>query len=173
MGIASVIDSMSIVCNCFFPSRAKTKKQKQFEDMDKQLADVNGRYDIHIIKVDDTFHISNLYPSTDQVERWSIFIIGNDKTFIHTSIGDFNFKHSGDLLNRQGTNILPKELHEVFEPVWTQTLNGEQLQFYLIMTQKLYLVNTYPFHNAKKEVIGSIMFVRPFVSERSSFDKSK
>ena len=175
MGIASIIEQMIINCNCFFPSRAKTRRQKEL-DIDKQLKDINNKYDIHLIKVDSSFHIKNLYPVTDEVHKWSIFIVGNDKTYIHASIGEFKFPHANDLLNRRGQNILPNELNEIFEPLWIQTLNGDQVQMYMIVSQKLYLVNTYPLFNGKstREVIGAIMFIRPFIGdERSSFDLSK
>jgi hypothetical protein len=171
MGIASVVEQFIINFNCFFPSRrARTKRQL---DIDNQLKDINARYGVHLIKVEDNFHIKNLYPSTDEVQKWSIFVIGNDFTYIHACIGEFQFPHAKDLLNRKGTNIIPTELNEVFEPIWIQTLNGEQVQMYMIVSSKLYLVNSYPFYNGNRAVIGAVMFIRPFVSERSSFEIAK
>jgi len=170
MGIASVIEQFIINCNCFFPSRAKTRRQNE---LDRQLKDNNGKYDIHLIKVDENFSITNLYPITDEVHKWSIFIIGNDKTYIHASIGEFKFPHADNLMNKRGTNILPNELNEIFEPLWIKTLNGDQVQMYMIVSQKLYLVNTYPLFNANRQVIGAVMFIRPFIGERNSFDTAK
>ena len=59
-------------------------------EIDRQIQRINGKYDIHILKVAEGFHIKNLYPVTDQVEKWSVFVIGNDMTYIHASVGDFH-----------------------------------------------------------------------------------
>jgi hypothetical protein len=135
-------------------------------EIDRQIQRINGKYDIHILKVAEGFHIKNLYPVTDQVEKWSVFVIGNDMTYIHASVGDFHVPGYEDLLNNKGNNILPNELNEFFEPIWKKTLDGSQLQFYMSVKQRLYFVNTYPFVNENKDVIGAIMFIRPFTSER-------
>lgn len=82
MGIASIIEQLIINCNCFFPSRAKTRRKKELDEIDKQLASLKGKYDIHILKVDDDLHLTNLYPIADQVDTWSIFVVGEDKTYI-------------------------------------------------------------------------------------------
>lgn len=161
----SIVDKLSIVCNCFFPARSKTKK-KQYDEIDKQLASLNGKYNIHILKVDENFHLKNLYPISDQVERWSTLIIGNDKTYIQVSMGDFQIENGEELLNKTGNNILSQELQEFFDPLWTQTLAGNQLQFYMSVSSKLYFVNTYPFVNDRKEVIGAVMFIRRMGSEK-------
>lgn len=167
MGLASIFDTFNIVCNCFYGQKKKPKLTHQYEEIDRQLATMNGKYDIHILKVAQDFHIKNLYPITDQVQKWSVFVVGNDKTYIHASIGEFDFPNSEHLINKKGTNILSSELNEFFDPLWTQTLNGSQLQFYMSVSQKLFFVNTYPFVNEKKDVIGAIMFIRPFSSERA------
>lgn len=168
MGLASIFENFKIVCNCFCPSKSPDKRlAKQYVEIDKQLAYLNGKYDIHILKVAADFHLKNLYPITDQVERWSVFIVGNDLTYIHVSVGDFTFPDSENLLNHQGTNILNKELNEFFEPLWKQTLAGNQLQFYMSVKQRLYFVNTYPFVNDNKYIIGAVMFIRPFTSEKA------
>lgn len=149
----------------------------QYAEIDSHIQHMNGKYDIHILKVADTFHLSNLYPITDQVEKWSVFIVGNDMTYIHASLGDFDIpdiKNENILLNKKGPNVFSFELNEFFEPIWRQTLRGTQLQFYLSVRQKLFFVNTYPFVNDKKNVIGAIMFIRPFTSEKyESSDMTK
>jgi hypothetical protein len=141
----------------------------RYAEIDSHIQQMNGKYDIHILKVAETFHLINLYPITDQVEKWSVFIVGNDMMYIHASLGDFDIpeiKNHNHLLNHKGPNILSYELNEFFEPIWKQTLNGAQLQFYLSVRQRLFFVNTYPFINDKKDVIGAIMFIRPFTSEK-------
>ena len=50
----------------------------------------------------------------------------------------------------------------VFDSVWTKTLQGKQLQFYMVWNSKLYFINTYPFFNGKGKVIGAILFMRAF-----------
>ena len=127
---------------------------------------MNGKYNIHILKIDENFHLKNLYPVTDQVERWSTLIIGNDKTYIQVSMGDFQFENGNELVNKTGNNILSQELQEFFDPLWTQTLAGNQLQFYMSVSSKLYFVNTYPFVNDRKDIIGAVMFIRTMGSER-------
>jgi hypothetical protein len=169
MGLASFLETFSIVCNCFCPPHENSNRKlaKQYADIDKQLAYLNGKYNIHILKVATDFHLKNLYPITDQVERWSVFIVGNDLTYIHVSVGDFTFPESKKLLNHQGTNIMNPELNEFFEPLWKQTLAGSQLQFYMSVAERLYFVNTYPFVNDNKYIIGAVMFIRPFTSEKA------
>ena len=156
-----------IVCNCFCGENKEKKLKKQYAEIDKHIASINGKYDIHILKVAQDFHIKNLYPVTDQVEKWTVFVIGNDMTYIHVSVGDFHFPNHEGLLNNKGSNILTLELNEFLEPLWRQTLGGNQLQFYMSVQQKLYFVNTYPFINDNREVIGAIMFIRPFTSEKA------
>lgn len=164
--LGNIFDKINIVCNCFCGDPKKKQMKKQYDEIDRHIAQLNGKYDIHILKVAQDFHIRNLYPITDQVEKWSVFVVGNDMTYIHASIGDFNFPDPKLLLNQKGPSVMIPELNEFFEPLWRQTLNGSQLQFYMSVQQKLYFVNTYPFINANKEVIGAIMFIRPFTSEK-------
>jgi len=66
------------------------------------------------------------------------------------------------LVNKQGNNLLPDELLTIFNSIWSKTLNGQQLQFYMVWNSKLYFINTYPFFNGKKHVIGAILFMRAF-----------
>lgn len=164
--LGNIFDKINVVCNCFCGDPKEKKMNRMYKEFDKRIASLNGKYDIHILKVAQDFHIKNLYPITDQVHTWSVFVIGNDKTYIHASLGDFNFPDPNLLLNQKGSLVMVPELNEFFEPLWTQTLNGSQLQFYMSVQQKLYFVNTYPFINANKEVIGAIMFIRPFTSEK-------
>ena len=162
MGLISLFETINFKFNCF----CNRKQKKEEEEMDKNIAFINGKYDINILPIKDTFYLSNLYPITDRVERWSVFIVGNDKTYIHVSQGDFNFPRANELPNRKGNALMSDELIEFFTPIWNQTLNGKQLQFYMSVKERLYFVNSYPFINEQKQVIGGILFVRPFSSEK-------
>lgn len=164
--LGNIFDKISIVCNCFCGDPKGREMKKRYDEIDKHIMSLNGKYNIHILKVAQDFHIKNLYPITDQVDKWSVFVVGNDMTYIHASIGDFNFPDAKLLLNQKGPSVMIPELNEFFEPLWKQTLNGSQLQFYMSVQQRLFFVNTYPFINGQKEVIGAIMFIRPFTSEK-------
>lgn len=164
--LGNIFDKINIVCNCFCGDPKERELKKNYEEIDRHIQSINGKYDIHILKVAQDFHIKNLYPITDHVHLWSVFVVGNDMTYIHASIGEFNFPDHNLLLNKKGPSVLIPELNEFFEPLWKQTLNGSQLQFYMSVQQKLFFVNTYPFINGNREVIGAIMFIRPFTSEK-------
>ena len=56
MGLASIFDTFNIVCNCFYGQKRKPKLTHQYEEIDRQLATMNGKYDIHILKVAQDFH---------------------------------------------------------------------------------------------------------------------
>jgi hypothetical protein len=155
----SIVDNLSVIFNCFFPQRDK------YDDIDKKLKTLNGKFDIQILNASADFQLRNLYPTTDHVETWSVFIIGNDKTYVHACVGDFKFP-SDNLINHRGSRVLTDELNQFFEPLWEETLKGHQLQFYMTLKTHLYIVNTYPFVNDTKDIIGAIMFIRPFTSER-------
>jgi len=143
---------------CFHGS----KKDK----LDKKLYDVTHKCKLSILPITTKYDIENLYPITDHVEHWNIFIVGNDKTYILASVNDphIHIPNYEQLPNKQGKNIIPDELTKVFDSVWDSTLQGNQLQFYLVWDSKLYFMNTYPFLNDKKKVIGAIMFMRAFMS---------
>jgi hypothetical protein len=113
------------------------------------------------------YELDNLYPLTDQVHMWNIFVVGNDKTYILANVCDpeVSITNSEYLLNRKAENILPVKLQEVFNKIWDRTLSGSQLQFYLSFNGRMYFVNTYPILNNNKKVIGAIMFMRKFESD--------
>jgi hypothetical protein len=119
---------------------------------------------ISILPIIPNFDIDNLYPLTDHVELWNIFVVGNDKTYILANIKDPHIclPQVDRLANHKGNNILPEELVMAFDSVWTKTLAGMQLQFYMVWNGKLYFVNTYPLFNGQSKVIGAILFMRAF-----------
>jgi hypothetical protein len=133
-------------------------------DLDRKIYQVSREYKISILPITPQFDIDNLYPLTDHVELWNIFVVGNDKTYILANINDLHIhipNHNG-LHNQKGEDILPSELVKVFDTLWDRTLSGRQLQFYMVWNGKLYFMNTYPFFNGAKVVIGAILFMRAF-----------
>jgi hypothetical protein len=153
----NIFENFDISFSCF-------QKPKVEDELDKKIYNVSREYKISILPITPNFDIDNLYPLTDHVELWNIFIIGNDKTYILANVNDPHIvlPHKEHLANRQGQNILPDELMIVFDSVWTKTLQGKQLQFYMVWNSKLYFINTYPFFNGKGKVIGAILFMRAF-----------
>jgi hypothetical protein len=155
----NLFENIDLHFKCFRGSNTR-------ENSDQKLYDVSRKYKISILPITTTYDIENLYPITDHVELWNIFIIGNDKTYILAKVSDphIQIPNYEQLPNKQGKNIIPDELIKVFDSVWDSTLSGAQLQFYLVWNSKLYFMNTYPFLNDKKKVIGAIMFMRAFMS---------
>ena len=143
--------------------RGKDIRRESYE-FDKNIYKVTREYKISILPIMADFDIENLYPLTDHVELWNIFIVGNDKTYILANVNDPHIliPNINALPNKQAQNILPDELITVFNSIWSKTLTGKQLQFYMVWNGKLYFVNTYPFFNGKNVVIGAIMFMRAF-----------
>jgi hypothetical protein len=145
--------------NCFKPVTLLDEKQ-----LDTNIYAASRKFKISILPINNHFDIENLYPLTDHVELWNIFIVGNDKTYILASVKDpcITIPGADDLLNHRGNNRLPVELNEFFNTIWDKTLNGKQLQFYMVWSGRLYFINTYPFLNGKGKVIGAALFMRAF-----------
>ena len=184
----NIFESLTFHCACL--GKPKVKDEDNGDDLDQRIYKATREYKISILPITNNFDIDNLYPLTDHVELWNIFIIGNDKTYILASINDPHIviPNSEKLPNHQGQNIMPDDLTSVLDSIWERTLQGKQLQFYMVWNAKLYFVNTYPFFNAKGRVIGAILFMRTFetynnnkfttldgmlVPVRNSLDKSK
>jgi hypothetical protein len=146
----------------FFCFGAKNKHEEA--EFDKKIFQISKEEQISILPIVPTFDIENLYPLTDHVHLWNIFIIGNDKTYILANIKDpfMHIPEMDNIVNKQGQNILPSGLFKVFDGIWTKTLSGKKLQFYMVWNSRLYFVNTYPFLNGKDIVIGACLFMRSF-----------
>ena len=161
----NLCENINLMCKCF-PWFGKKRGQRNFYDdgLDRNIYQVSREYKISILPIIPNFDIDNLYPLTDHVELWNIFIVGNDKTYILASINDPHIclPQAKDVANHKGNNILPDELVVVFDSVWSKTLSGKQLQFYMVWNGKLYFINTYPFFNGQGKVIGAILFMRAF-----------
>lgn len=196
----SILEAINITFNCFCkPKQTEAerlkeeqlkKEEEKKEQLNMRLYEVARKHEIGILPVIDTYQITNLFPINNHIHMWNIFIIGNDKVYILASINDFEgFPDTKGILNTNASLVLPDTLKEFFDPVWDKTLMGRQLQFYMIFFGRTYFVNTYPFYNEDKLIIGAIMFVRSFeylrvkdhnvtllddqVQKKISFDMSK
>lgn len=158
MTIFSIVEKM----NCIFPACcSREPKKKNADDHDAKMIEVSEKYNIAILPVVSDYKIENLYPVTDQVHKWNILIVGNDKTYIHASIYDLDIP-SKILENNLGARVLCSELNEFFDPIFDKTLQGRKLQFLIIWRKTTYMVNTYPLQNTSDNVVGAIMFVRAY-----------
>lgn len=160
MGLASVFETFNLVCNCFFPN-----KHKPYDDIQDHYNQDDGDDVIHILPTNDQFHLKNLYPSTNQTEKWSILCVGNDLTYIKVCLGDFKLKGMELLTNKKGGNVISKRLNDTLEPIWNSTLKGNRLQFFLLVNGYTYLVNTFPLENLES-IIGAVMFIRQYTTEK-------
>lgn len=153
----NIFESLYLSCFCY-----REKK----DDLHGDIYKVSKEYKITILPITHNIDIDNLYPVTDHVELWNIFIVGNDKTYILANINDkhINIPNNDKLLNHKAENLLPDELRKIFDKIWDKTLSGKQLQFYMVWNSKLYFINTYPFFNGKAKTIGAILFMRMFES---------
>ena len=171
----SILEAVNLTCNCFFGknkepteeeklAEAKIRKeQAKKEELSLRLYDIARKHEIGILPVLDTYQVTNLFPINNHVNKWNIFIIGKDKVYILASINDFEgFPDTTGILNTNAMALLPESLQEFFDPVWDKTLLGRQLQFYMIYFGRTYFVNTYPFFNDDRMIIGAIMFIRSF-----------
>ena len=90
----------------------------------ENLFRVSEKYKISILPISSEYVLENLYPITDRVSEWNTFIIGNDKTYILSNIGDneyLNFTEENcDIVDTRG-NKLPLEIFEFFdiESLWS------------------------------------------------------
>lgn len=145
-------------CNIF----CMPKKNRHKDIMDS-LYRVSKQYKISILPIANVYELDNLYPITDRVKEWNTFIVGNDKTYILSNIGDNKvyIPQDNNIVDTKGASI-PEELFLFLDNVWTHTLKGKQLQFYMILNGQIYLINTYCLYNANSKIIGAILFMRNF-----------
>lgn len=160
MGFMSVFENFNLTFNCF------GKEKHDDKALAKNLYYVSKQHKISVLPITPTFDIENLYPLTDGVGLWNIFVVGNDKTYILSQVNDpsISIPEAQHLLNRKANGVLPDDLTSFFDSVWDRTLGGRQLQFYMVWNGKLYFINSYPFFNGKRVVIGATLFMRAFDS---------
>lgn len=144
--------------NLNFNFKTKNKK-KNFE----KLFQTGKTLKISILPISSDFTIENLYPITNQVHRWSSFVVGCDKTYILSNVGDLNLKQFFDenVLNNKGIK-LPDEIFNFLDHIWSITLKGEDVQIYMVFSGSIYLLNSYAIKNKNNKIIGAIAFIRSF-----------
>jgi hypothetical protein len=154
-----IIDSISFVFNCFCAKadegQSKTIGENEFIN---SIVNSGSQHNICVLPIQNDFDLDNLYPTENHVDKWSTFIIGKDKTYIlanssHLKMGDL-------LINHKGTGILPNTIERFLDPIWDRTLNGNQVQLFMIYDSKTYLLNSYSLRNNTLDIIGACMFMR-------------
>lgn len=171
----NLFEKLELTFQCFGGKKqSKTLNKKSEDELHKNIYHVTPEYKVSILPIQANFDIENLYPATDQVHIWNIFVVGSDKTYILANVNDEHIciPNAEYLPNHQGPKMLPNELVMVFDNIWTKTLSGSKLQFYMVWNGKLYLINTYPMSNNKNKIIGAILFMRGFdtVPESKPFE---
>jgi hypothetical protein len=153
--MTKLVNVFATICKCF---RFKSKSKENDNDYYTKLQVISYKYNISILPLPPNFNISDLYPETNNVETWNIFIIGKDKKYVlkKTNNLNINIPESTIINQSKGSGIL-----EFFDPIWDKTLQGKQLQFFMIYDHRTYFVNTYPYYNDEHDIIGASMFVRP------------
>ena len=140
----------------------------------QELYDYSKQNDILIIPLIKEYNLDNLYPAEDEVEKWNIFIVGQDKTYIQAKVTDRIFEiNESRILNTRGddeNNISPR-FKTFMDKIWDYTLLGKQLQFFTYINSKLFLLNSYPFKNNNNKIIGGICFIREAgIIDKNIFD---
>lgn len=161
----NLLENLDVSCSCFSSLGGLIKKKsKTHHTWDEELYTVTREYKISLLATSHNYEIENLYPTTNQVELWNIFIVGSDKTYILANVNDPSIilPEAEQLKNKTGLNILPEGLNAFMNTIWDKTLSDKQLQFYMTWNGKLFFVNTYPFYNGRSKVIGAIMFMRAY-----------
>jgi hypothetical protein len=172
-----IVDSLSFVFNCFCGKREDESNQEQQQQQQQQQQQLDRQQDDHlthkiftlcekhrisILPVQRSFEVEDLYPSTNQVHTWNIFVVGKDKTYILSNTNCIDIENSSNLVNKKAEGVIPIHFVEFFEPVWDKTLSGKHLQFFMVYEGRTFLVDTYPFFNNSSDVIGACMFMRLF-----------
>lgn len=131
------------------------------DDIDRRIYSVSREHKISILPVLPNLDIDSYYPLTDHPELWNVFVVASDRSYVTTNINDAHLK-SPTITNTN--SILPTELQTLFDSIWTKTLSGRSLQFYMVWNGKLFFASTCPFYNGKRKITGAIMFLRSFES---------
>lgn len=168
MGLASAVETINLICNCFLPN-----KQKTYDDIQEHYNHDGDDDIIHILPTNEQFKLKNLYPSTNKTEKWSVLCVGSDLTYIKVCLGDFNLKGMDFLTNKKGGNVISKRLNDTLEPIWNATLKGNRLQFFLLVNGLTYLVNSFPLDNTDGSVIGAVMFIRAYTTEKRDSEEKR
>jgi hypothetical protein len=166
----NLFENFDFNLSCFGRSRTIDPDDDEEAFRRAGMYKIGDHYRVSILPVDSKFEITNLVPLTNHVELWNVFVIGSDKTYVLAQVNDpyTRLPLAGHLPNRTGATGLPSEVAILFDVIWTKTLGGKQLQFFMSWNGRLYLVNTYPFYNGRSVTIGAVMFMRAFAGDPAS-----
>lgn len=162
MGFGNLFES--ITCNFFCNNEKRKNKKKKYDN----LYEISEKLKISIIPTPDDLDIDNLYPIKNHVIHWNTFIIGKDKKYILSNIGNEKCLESSlninakDIVDTFGDDKFPTEFYKFMDHVWDIVLTNKQVQLYIVMSGSTYLINSYPIVNKKGNVIGGILFMRDF-----------
>lgn len=163
----NLFETIELNFDCFMNRELKSKNSKRISQKKLQkVVESSSEYNISILPVQESYKFKNLYPSTNNVDKWNIFIIGSDKTYILVNINDDHIviPNKEELINKTGQNLIPDELQKIFESIWTPTLEGIPMQILLVWNSILYLLNSYAITDEDSTIIGATMFMRRFDS---------
>ncbi len=153
--VGSIINEVNCFCNI---------EKRGTEELFK----VSKELKLSILPIDKKYELEDLYPLGNHVSQWNVFIIGKNKNYVLSSIGDekclmsqLKIK-SRELVDTTGSKVLPPEIFKLFNEMWELTLSGKQLQYYIVANTQLYLVNTYVSKNNNNKIIGASLFMRAF-----------
>jgi hypothetical protein len=152
------IDNLSFVFNCFCGKQDDDMPQnKDDKEFMNTMFTSSSQNNVVILPVRSSFELENLYPKHNHVDKWSTFIVGKDKTYIMAQSNDFL---TNNLVNHKGTGILPNAVEQFLDPIWDRTLEGNQVQLFMLYDNKTYLLNSYTIKNNIEQIIGAILFMR-------------
>jgi hypothetical protein len=150
---------------CIFCLQSKSEvEQKQkirkFLRTGKILSNEAQKYNIRTLPVIFGKELTDLYPPSNHVEKWSTLIVGKHKDYILANINDIDIPFASEMLNRKSSDMLPDEINRFFNHVWDNTLSGNELQFFMLFNNRTFFVNTYHLLNGEHQIIGAVMFMR-------------
>lgn len=128
----------------------------------KRIVELGATHKLQILPVMRGKEILDLYPHTDQVHLWNTFVVGKKMNYIVANVNDLNIGVDDPkyLLNTKADNLMDEDINRFFEHIWTETLDGADLQFFMIKSGKTFFVNTYCLQNGNHETIGGLCFIR-------------
>jgi hypothetical protein len=128
----------------------------------KRIIEMGASHKLQILPVMRGKEIVDLYPPTDQVHLWNTFVVGRKLNYIVANVNDLNIgvDEPKYLLNNHADNIMDKDIKQFFDHIWKETLDGVDLQFFMIKGGKTFFVNTYCLQNGNNQTIGGLCFIR-------------
>jgi len=128
----------------------------------KRIIEMGATHKLQILPVMRGKEINDLYPITDQVHLWNTFVVGKKLNYIVANVNDLNIgvEDPKYLLNTKADNIMDEDINNFFEHIWAETLDGVDLQFFMIKSGKTFFVNTYCLQNGHHQTIGGLCFIR-------------